>query len=279
MNKEIFEKRAEQLRKKVLQTAWFGQAGHITSSLSMLDILNVLYFENILRYDVRNEYWEKRDRFILSKAHGGLGFYVILAMAGFFPLENLKKYCHEGQHLGDHANYTVKGVENTGGSLGHGLAFAAGKALAGKLNHADYLTYVLTGDGECQEGCIWETALSIGNMRLNNLIWIIDYNGLQANGKVEQVMGLNPLKEKLESFKFDVTEINGHNYTELISALNVDRNCLPERPKVIIAHTIKGKGVPLFEGKEGWHGRTPTKDEYGVIIRQMGLSEEEFKTL
>lgn len=267
------------LRRKVIKTAWMGKAGHITSSLSMLDILNVLYFGDILRYDPNNEIWEDRDRFILSKAHGGLGLYVVLAKSGFFSEKELETYCHPGQHLGDHANFIINGVENSGGSLGHGLAIAAGKAIAGRMRGKDYLTYVLTGDGECQEGSIWEAAMTIGNFKLNNLVWIIDYNELQANGFVNDVNGLRPLKEKLDAFGFDVAEIDGHNYKELCTTLKIDRTALPEKPFAVIAHTIKGKGIPLFEGKEGWHGRTPSKEEYEIIIKQLGLSMEEFEGL
>ena len=162
--------KTEEYRKRIIKTAWMGKGGHITSALSMADILAVLYFGNILRHDSKNPSWNDRDRFILSKAHGGVGFYTLLAMEGYFPMGDLDNYCQPGQHMGDHSNACINGVENSGGSLGHGLGFAAGKAFAAKLNNNDYLTYVLTGDGECQEGSIWESALFIGNHKLNNLL-------------------------------------------------------------------------------------------------------------
>lgn len=279
MNINELKENAELLKKRVIKTAWCGKEGHITSSLSMLDIANALYFGGILRHDSSNQYWKERDRFVLSKAHGALGHYVVLAEAGFFSKEKLKKYCHTGQELGDLGSMEVIGVENSGGSLGHGLAFAAGKAYAAKMKDENYLTYVLTGDGECQEGSIWEAALTIGRFKLNNLVWIIDCNGLQAKGRVENVMGLEPLAEKLEAFGFEVIDINGHDYNQLIPALSVDRNNLPVKPRVVIAHTLKGKGIPLFEDKEGWHGRRPTEQEYEVIIEQLGLTREEFDNL
>lgn len=273
------EKSVVTLRNKVMKTAWVGQGGHITSSLSMLDIVNALYFGDIMKYDPTNALWEDRDRFILSKAHGALGLYVILAKAGFFPEKELDSYCQVGQHMGDLVNTIVTGVEHSGGSLGHGLAVAAGKAMAARMQKKDYLTYVLTGDGECQEGSIWEAALTIGNFKLNNLIWIIDCNDLQANGFVKYVGGLHPLKEKLDAFGFDVVDINGHDYKDLLGALKIERGALPERPLVVIAHTVKGKGIPLFEGKEGWHGKRPSEEEYDIIIKQLGLSVEEFRAL
>lgn len=269
----------EEYRKRIVRTAWKGKGGHITSALSMADIMAVLFFGNILRHDPQKPDWSKRDRFILSKAHAGVGFYVMLAMEGYFPMRDLDQYCHPGQHMGDHSNASISGVENSGGSLGHGLGIAAGKAIAAKLNSDDYITYVITGDGECQEGSIWESALFIGNKQLNNLVWIIDYNHFQANGKIESSGDLEPLSLKLRDFKFEVKSVNGHNHKELFEALTIDRNNLPAKPTVIIANTIKGYGVPLFEGKEGWHGRTPTVKEYDVIIKEFGMSIEEFEQL
>lgn len=271
--------KSEILRKKIIKTAWEGQAGHITSSLSMVDILATLYWGGILRHDPANSQWENRDQFILSKAHGGLGYYVLLALDGYFNVEDLRRYCQPGQHLGDHSNFCVNGVENSGGSLGHGLGIAAGKALSAKLNDSDNLIYVLTGDGECQEGSIWESAMMIGNFKLNNLIWIIDYNEFQANSRTNDTMSLEPLQSKLDAFGFEVKKVNGHDHQELKKVLEVDRNNLPQRPTAVIAYTIKGYGIPLFEGKEGWHGRTPNAEEYTRIIEELGLTMEEFEKI
>ncbi len=269
----------EEYRKRIVRTAWKGKGGHITSALSIADIMAVLFFGNVLKHNPQNPHWSKRDRLILSKAHAGVGYYTILAMEGYFPMSDLDQYCQPGQHLGDHSNASINGVENSGGSLGHGLGIAAGKAMAAKLNNADYITYVITGDGECQEGSIWESALFIGNRQLNNLVWIIDYNHLQANGTIESSGNLEPLSSKLKDFRFDVKSINGHNHKDLFEAMALDRNNLPQKPTAIIANTIKGYGIPLFEGKEGWHGRTPTVQEYEAIIKELGMSIEEFEKL
>jgi transketolase len=200
-------------------------------------------------------------------------------MDGYFPMDDLKQYCHPGQHMGDHSNMTVTGVENSGGSLGHGLGYAAGLALSAKLRKEDYLTYVLTGDGECQEGSIWESAMFIGNRKLNNLIWIIDYNRLQANSRIDNTDSLEPLDAKLWDFGFEVRTADGHSHEALKEAFSVDRRNLPDRPVAVIANTIKGYGVPLFEDKEGWHGRTPNEAEYAEIIQQLGMTMEEFVSL
>lgn len=275
----MLKKRTEEYRRKIIKTAWNGKGGHITSALSMADILSVLYFGGVLRHRCDNSKWEDRDRLILSKAHGGVGLYTILGMEGYFPMKDLDNYCKPGQHLGDHSNMSVNGVEVSGGSLGHGLGIAAGKALSAKLKKMDYLTYVITGDGECQEGSVWESALFIGNRKLNNLIWIIDYNGLQANSRIDEYNSLEPLVEKLGAFGFAVSEVNGHDIEQLMDVLSIDRNNLPSKPTAIIAHTIKGYGVPLMEDKEGWHGRTPNSVEYEKIIGQLGLTWEDFMGL
>lgn len=276
---ENYNERVAFFRKKIIQTAWYGKGGHITSALSMADILATLYWGGILRHDSSNPEWDRRDKFILSKAHGGVGFYTMLALEGYFPVSMLKNYCHPGQALGDHANFSVPGVENSGGSLGHGLAFAAGNAYATKLQGKDNLTYVLTGDGECQEGSIWESALFIGNRKLNNLVWIIDYNKLQANSRIDATSSLEPLSDKLEAFGFEVRVADGHDYSQLSGALLVDRNRLPEKPIAVIANTRKGFGVPMLEDQEGWHGKTPREEEYKEIVTELGLSMEDFINL
>jgi transketolase len=269
----------EEYRKRIIKTAWMGKGGHITSALSAADIMAVLYWGGILRHDSQRPDCQERDRFILSKAHAGVGFYTLLAMDGYFPMDDLKQYCHAGQHMGDHSNMMVTGVENSGGSLGHGLGYAAGIALSAKLRKEDYLTYVLTGDGECQEGSIWESAMFIGNRELNNMVWIIDYNRLQANGRTDNTESLDPLDAKLRDFGFEVRVTDGHDHSSLKEALYIDRCKLPEKPVAVIANTIKGYGVPLFENKEGWHGRTPNEAEYAEIIRQLGMTVEEFISL
>jgi transketolase len=177
----------------------------------------------------------------------------------------------KGTRLGGLTTSAVPGVEAHTGSLGHGLPFAVGVALSLKIKKSGCLTYVMTGDGECQEGSIWEAAAAIVHFKLNNLIWIIDRNRLQVSGFVDEVMGLGDLTGKLQACGFDCVETDGHDFDRIIPALSVDRNALPVKPRVIVANTVKGKGVPFLEGKRGWHGKKPTADESAIIMSELGI--------
>jgi len=251
-----------------------GESGHITSSFSCLEILVALYFGGILKHDSSNPAMPDRDRFILSKGHGAVGIYNVLCEAGFFTREELNTYCNPNSIFGGHPTPDIPGIECATGALGHGLSFAVGLALAARLKKAGYLTYAVTGDGECQEGSIWEAAMSIAHFRLTNLIWIIDRNGIQLESSVEDIMELSPLDKKLQAFGFNTVTINGHDFSELLATLRIDRGNPPEKPLAIIANTIKGRGVPFLENKLDWHGRKPTKDEYKIIVEQLNTPPE-----
>ena len=272
----MLEEKALKLRRMIVRIASITGAGHITSSLSSLDIITALYFGDIMRYNPKDPEWVERDRFVLSKGHAALAFYCVLAEAGFFPIENLLSFCGKGSKYGGLTTTGVPGVECYSGSLGHGLSFAVGNALSAKIQERDTLVYALTGDGECQEGSIWEAAMSIAQMKLNNLVWIIDKNNIQLSGRVQDIMSLEPLDEKLTSFGFDTVTINGHNLDEIISALRIPRDGHRTKPLAIIANTIKGAGVPFLEHKLGWHGRKPNQEELQTIISELGLTPEEF---
>jgi transketolase len=279
MSISALESKADYLRKRIIKVCLVSGAGHITSSLSVLDILISLYLGKILRYDSSNPQMPNRDRLILSKGHATLALYNVLSEAGFFGKEEVETFCRKGSKFGGLTTTHVSGVECYTGSLGHGLSFAAGIALSAKLKKSDYLTFAITGDGELQEGSIWEAAMSIAHFNLNNLIWIIDKNNIQLSGRVSEVMGIHSLEEKLSSFGFKTISLDGHNYCELLSALTIDRNNLPSKPLAIIANTLKGKGVPLVENQLGWHGRKPNSEEVKIILEQLKITQEELDRL
>lgn len=269
---EQLKETAGELRKAIVKINAATGEGHITSSLSCVDILTALYFGGILRYDPGDVNFEGRDRFI-AKGHGTLALYGVLSKAGFFPESELRTFAMKGTRLGGLTTSSAPGVEAHTGSLGHGLPFAVGVALSLRIKGSDCLTYVMTGDGECQEGSIWEAAAAIAHFKLNNLIWIIDRNGLQVSGFVDEVMGLGDLAGKLRACGFDCVEIDGHDFGQITSALSVDRKALPARPRVVVANTVKGKGVPFLENKLGWHGRKPSAGELAVIMNELGIDK------
>lgn len=269
------EEKAIDLRKKYIKTAALVDATHVASSLSCIDIITALYFGGILRYNPANPQAENRDRFILSKGHAALALYNALCEAGFFTREELNTYCKPGSIFGALATSKVPGIEYTTGSLGHGLPFAVGTALALRMKKSDSLVYVLTGDGECQEGSIWEAAMSIAQFNISNLIWIIDKNGWQITGETSKVMNLQPLEQKLTSFGFTVAYADGHNPNELMNVLRMDRLRLLQKPLAIIADTIKGKGTALLENKADAHEKKPSQDEYKIIFKEFGISKME----
>jgi len=268
------EEKALDLRRRIITVCKISGAGHVTSSLSAVDIINALYNGGLLRFNGKLPDWSDRDRFILSKGHATLALYNVLCDAGFVTQDEVNTFCQKGSKFGGLTTTSVPGVECYSGSLGHGLSFAVGVALCAKIRKFDYLTYVLCGDGECQEGSIWEAAMSITHYNLNNLFWIIDKNNIQLCGKIENVMKLEPLEDKLKAFGFETKVINGHNYSELMTTLRMDRNNLPPRPVAIICNTVKGKGVPFLENKMKWHGRKPNIEELSIIIEQLGMTEE-----
>lgn len=256
------------IRNKILKMIFDSQASHIGSALSCVDILTVLYFK-MLSIDPENPLDENRDRFILSKGHAATALYATLAQKGFFSEKILDKYCQDGNRLSGHSTiHCVPGVEVSTGSLGHGLAMGAGMALAEKRDNKNYRVFVLMSDGECDEGSVWEAAMFTSHHKLDNLTAIIDYNKLQAMGKTNEVVNLEPFAEKWQSFGWAVKEIDGHNFSEIekcLSQVPFEKN----KPSLIIAHTIKGKGISFMENKLVWHYKSPNKEEFERALKEL----------
>ena len=248
----FLEKKANELRNLCLDTVVWAGSGHIGGALSAMDILTILYYK-YLKVDPKRPNWPDRDRAIISKGHMGVGYAPVLADKGYFDKELLKEYNHTGSPLGMHLDSNkVKGVDASTGSLGHGLSIAIGTALAAKLKNKDYMTYCLLGDGECDEGSIWEAAMAASHYNVTNMITIVDRNKCMIDGPTEDVMKLEPFADKWKAFGFIVKEVNGHSFKELSLAIDY---CLNEKsaPVVIIAHTIKGCGIDFMENDYRWH--------------------------
>ena len=262
---------AKEIRRKILKMIARAGGGHITPAFSIVEILTVLYFE-ILKINPAQARDENRDRFILSKGHGSAALYSTLAQAGFFDASLLDTFCQPDGHLGGHPDiYAVAGIEATTGALGHGFPFGAGIALAGKMDKKDYRVFTLLGDGECQEGSVWEAAQFAAHHKLDNLTAIIDYNKYQAMGKISDILGLEPLKQKWEAFNWVVREVDGHNIEELRETLK-EVPFRAGKPNLVIAHTVKGKGVSFMENVAIWHYRLPNENEMEVAKQELGIS-------
>ena len=261
---------ARNIRAGALRMVAAAKASHIGTCLSMADILAVLYAD-VLRYDAENPDWPERDRFILSKGHGAAILYAVLAESGFFDVDLLGEYCADGSSLMGHASHKVPGVEVSTGSLGHGLTIGTGIALAGKRGGHDYRTFVLTGDGELDEGSNWEAMLFAATHELDRLVLVIDRNGLQGFGESEAVLRLEPLGGKLEAFGWAVAHVNGHDVDALRAALSADAR-FPGKPLAVIADTVKGKGVSYMEGKLEWHYRSPNPEQLAAALAELGVS-------
>jgi transketolase len=255
---------AKELRQDIIESIYHAGSGHPGGSLSCIDILTVLYFYK-MKLKPNEPEWENRDRFIMSKGHAVPAQYAVLARAGFFPKEELKTLRQPGSRLQGHPYITLPGIEATTGSLGQGLAVGNGMALAGKLDKKDYHVYVLLGDGELQEGDVWESVMSSANFKLDNITAIVDNNGLQQSETVDNTKSLGDLKGKFESFGWYVIEINGHDLEQIKSALDEET----DKPKMIIAKTVKGKGVSFMENKLEWHGVAPNKEEYEKAMEEL----------
>lgn len=263
-----------ELKKKIFLTAYRAGAAHLASAFSVVDILYVLYCRSILCYDTKDPWNEQRDRMIMSKGHASLALYVILNKVGFICDKELKSFCQPGSHLGGEPKMrAMPGVEASTGSLGHGLSFAVGVAMACKMNGYNNKIYVIIGDGECQEGTIWEAAMAAVRFRLDNLVVILDDNRLQAMDTVEEIMGISSWREKWEAFGFEVDEINGHELNEIELCLRKENKC--EKPRLVISHTIKGHGVSFMEGVPIWHYRMTNEEELEIVKTELGISEEE----
>ncbi len=271
---EDLKKIASKIRIDIIEMLESAQSGHPGGSLSAAEILTSLYFKE-MNIDPKNPNWEDRDRFVLSKGHGAPVLYATLGERGYFPIEEIKKLRHIDSMLQGHPDMKgTPGVEMTTGSLGQGLSAANGMALAGKLDNKDYRVYVLVGDGEVQEGMIWEAAMFAAHNKLDNLIAFLDHNGLQIDGKTEEVMNIEPIDEKFKAFGWHVIKIDGHNFEQIFAAIDEAKG-IKGRPTMIIANTIKGKGVSFMENEAGWHGKAPSKEQAEQALKELRGEEND----
>lgn len=274
MNTLELQKKAVEIRKGIITAVYSAKSGHPGGSLSAAEIFTYLYFEE-LNVNPQNPKSENRDRFILSKGHAAPGLYSALAQRGFLPVEDLKTLRHTGSYLQGHPDMKhTPGVDMSSGSLGQGLSVAVGMAVGAKLKGKDYRIYCLCGDGEIQEGQIWEAAMFAGHHKLDNLALIIDNNNLQIDGKIGDVCSPYPIDEKLKAFNFHVININGNDFNELRTAF-AEAKATKGMPTAIVAKTIKGKGVSLMEDKFGWHGKVPSDEEYAIAMQELTKEGEE----
>ena len=273
-NKEL-KRIANQVRKNIVTGVHAAKSGHPGGSLSAADIFTYLYFEE-MHVDPKNPRDPDRDRFVLSKGHCAPGYYGALAEKGFFPREDMKTLRHTGSYLQGHPNMNdVPGVDMSTGSLGQGISTAVGMALAGKLKKKDYRVYTLLGDGEIEEGQVWEAAMFAGNHELDNLVVIVDNNNLQIDGPITEVNSPYPIDRKFEAFNFHVINVaDGNDFDQLRAAFKEARE-IKGRPTAIIAKTVKGKGVSFMENQVGWHGKAPNDEEYAVAMAALEKIDEE----
>lgn len=268
------KKMAVEVRKGIVASVYSAKSGHPGGSLSAADIFTYLYFEE-MNVDPKNPKGEGRDRFVLSKGHTAPGLYSALAQRGFFSVEDLKTLRHTGSYLQGHPDMKhIPGVDMSSGSLGQGVSAAVGMALAGKMDHKDYRVYVLCGDGELQEGQIWEAVMFAGHRKLDNLTVIVDNNNLQIDGTIGEVCSPYPIDRKFEAFQFHVISIDGNDVEELRRAFTEARKT-KEMPSVIIAHTVKGKGISFMENQAGWHGKAPNEEQYKMAMEELERAGKE----
>ena len=258
---------AKELRRDIVKMTFTAGSGHPGGSLSEIDILTALYFK-VLKHDPKNPSWPDRDRFILSKGHACPGLYAILAKRGYFPQEELWTFRKLNSRLQGHAHTITPGVEMNSGSLGQGLSFAIGTALAADLDKKSYRVYVVLGDGECDEGQVWEAAMAASHYKLENITAFVDRNRIQNDRFTSEVMELEPLAEKWRAFGWNVLEIAGHDMAQILDALG-EAQRTQGRPTMIIAHTIKGKGVSFMEDNPDFHGRAPNQEEYEQAMKEL----------
>ena len=269
---EIF---ALKIRKGIIEGTYNAKAGHPGGSLSAADVFAYLY-EKEMRYDAKNPKWEDRDRFVLSKGHCAPGLYAALANKGFFPVEDLKTLRHIDSYLQGHPNMnTVPGVDMSTGSLGQGISVAVGMAKAAKYMNKNVNVYTLLGDGEIEEGQVWEAMMFANQYKLDNLCVIIDSNGLQIDGACSEVMSAEPIDEKVKAFGFECIVIDGNDFDELEKAFNAFHNS--DKPFAIIMKTVKGKGVSYMENQVGWHGKAPNEEEYNIAMAELNAKMAELE--
>ena len=273
MNKLELQKTAVEVRKGIVTSVHSAKAGHPGGSLSAADIFTYLYFEE-MNIDPKDPKKADRDRFVLSKGHTAPGLYSALANRGYFPVDDLLTLRHTGSYLQGHPDMKhIPGVDMSSGSLGQGLSAAVGMALAGKMDKKDYRVYALCGDGEIQEGQIWEAAMFAGHRKLDNLVVIVDNNNLQIDGPIDEVCSPYPIDKKFEAFNFHVINIDGNDFDEIAAAFKEARET-KGMPTAIIAHTVKGKGVSYMENQAGWHGKAPNDDEYQIAMEDLKKAGE-----
>ncbi len=262
------QKKANEVRKGIVTAVHSAKAGHPGGSLSAADMFTYLYFEE-MNIDPADPKKADRDRFVLSKGHTAPGYYSALANRGYFPVEDLKTLRHLGSYLQGHpCMQETPGVDMSSGSLGQGISAAVGMAMAGKMDQNDYRVYTLLGDGEIQEGQVWEAAMFAGANKLDNLVVIVDNNGLQIDGRVEDVCSVYPIDKKFEAFNFQTINVDGHNFDEIRSAMQKAKET-KGMPTAIIMKTVKGKGVSFMEDNAGWHGKAPNDEEYKTAMADL----------
>lgn len=270
------KKYAVKVRKHVIDEVYSAASGHPGGSLSCTDILVALYFGE-MRVDPKKPAWDDRDRFVLSKGHCSPALYAVLAEKGFFPREDLLTFRKADSYLEGHPSMRyVPGVDMSTGSLGQGISAAVGMAMAGKVDNKEYRVYAILGDGELEEGQVWEASMAAAHYKLDNLTAFLDYNGLQIDGKITDVMSPEPVAGKFEAFGWNVLTVDGHDIEKILDAVNSAKNT-KGRPTIIIANTIKGKGVSFMENQAGWHGSAPNKEQRDQAIAELDkqLSELE----
>ena len=274
MNKLELQKTANEVRKGIVTAVHGAKAGHPGGSLSAADIFTYLYFEE-MNIDPKDPKKADRDRFVLSKGHTAPGLYSVLANRGFFPVEDLPTLRHLGSYLQGHpCMQETPGVDMSSGSLGQGISAAVGMALAAKMDGKDYRTYTLLGDGEIQEGQVWEASMFAGHRKLDNLVVIVDNNGLQIDGKIDDVCSPYPIDKKFEAFNFHVINIDGNDFDQIDAAFK-EAKATKGMPTAIIAKTVKGKGVSFMENNAGWHGKAPNDEEYATAMADLEKISEE----
>jgi transketolase len=259
---------AKKLRRHVIMMTATASSGHPGGSLSAADIITALYFK-VMRHNPQNPQWQGRDRFILSKGHAAPILYAALAESGYFPVAELKTLRKLDSRLQGHTDRNLTpGVEMSSGSLGQGLSFGVGVALAAKLDHRDYKTYVLLSDGECEEGQTWEAALSASHFKIDNLVATVDCNGIQLSGWTRDIMNLEPLTQKWQAFGWHTIDIDGHDFDQILSAFQKAKE-IKTKPTVIVARTVKGKGVSFMENNVAFHGKAPTPEEAEKALKEL----------
>ncbi|WP_264196033.1 transketolase [Niallia circulans] len=266
------ERKAAEIRMSVIDMVYEAGTGHTGSSLSNTDILTVLFY-GVMKNDPENPKWEERDRYIQSKGHAVESYWAVLADKGYFPKEELKTFSKFNTRLIGHPNNKVPGVEMNTGALGHGLSISVGMALAAKMDNKAYRVFTLMGDGELAEGSVWEAAMAASQYKLDNLVGIVDRNRLQITGSTDDVMSNEPLDKKWESFGWDVIEVDGNDIAELVQVFNAVPKTVG-KPTIILANTIKGKGISFAENVAGWHHHVPSQEEYKLAMKELSKQLE-----